>query len=105
MAISNTGHTAEELVLGVPAGESKSWNWHPGIPIKTSPQFEFPPNPVAIIKWYAGAWLPVTEFGIYLLLAIGVWFWLVPSLADMKTLAVGWVGANWVRNLFMVNER
>ena len=75
MAISNTENTAEELVLGTPAGESKSWNWHPNIPIRTSPLFEFPPNPVAIVKWYAGAWLPVTEFGVYLLLAMGVVIW------------------------------
>ena len=102
MAINDTINPGEELVQGTPAGESKSWNWHPEIPIKTSPLFDFPPNPAAIIKWYAGAWLPVTEFGIYLLLAIGVWFWLVPPLAEMKTLAVSWAGAIWVRNLFMM---
>ena len=88
MAISNTGHTL------------KKWCWvhrlakakvgiGTRIRIKTSLLFEFPANPVAIIKGYAGAWLPVTEFGIYLLLALGVWFWLVPPLADMKNLAVG----------------
>ena len=101
MAIS-TGNTTEELVAGMPAGESNSWNWHPDIPIKTSPLFEFPPNPVAIVKWYAGAWLPVTEFGFYLLLATGVWFWLVPSLVDMKSLAVDWVAATWARNFIMM---
>jgi len=26
MAISNTGHTAEELVLGAPAGAIKGWD-------------------------------------------------------------------------------
>jgi len=102
MAISNTENTAEELVLGTPAGESKSWNWHPNIPIRTSPLFEFPPNPVAIVKWFAGAWLPVTEFGVYLLLAMGVWFWLAPPLVQMETLAVEWVSAIWARNALMM---
>ena len=102
MAISNSGNTVEELVLGTPAGESASWNWHPDIPIKTSPLFEFPLDLVAIVKWYVGAWLPITEFGVYVLLAIGVWFWLTPPLAEMETLAVGWVGALWARNLVMM---
>ena len=102
MTISHTADSTQELVLGMPAGESKSWNWHPDIPIKTSPLFELPPNPVAIARWYAGAWLPITEFGIYLLLAIGVWFWLTPPLAGMETLTVEWISAIWARNLFMM---
>ena len=28
--------TAEELVVGTPAGESRSWNWHPDLPIRGS---------------------------------------------------------------------
>ena len=83
MAITTTANTTEDLVPGTLAGESKSWNWHPDIPIKTSPLFKRPLKPGAIIKWYAGAWLPVTEFGFYLLLALGVWFWLTPPLAEM----------------------
>ena len=102
MAISHSENSVEELVAGMPAGESKSWNWHPDIPIKTSPLFEFPPNPVAIIKWYAGAWLPVTEFGVYLILAAGVWFWLVPPLVKMEYMGVDWIGAIWARNLLMM---
>ena len=86
MATGNTDNTGEELVLGTPAGESKSWNRHPDFTIKTSPPLEFPPNRVTIIKWYAGASLPATEFRIYLLLVIEAWFWLVPPLADMQTL-------------------
>ena len=35
MTISHTADSTQELVLGMPAGESKSWNWHPDIPIKT----------------------------------------------------------------------
>ena len=102
MAISNSENTAEELVLGTPAGESASWNWHPDIPIKTNPLFEFPLDLVATIKWFAAAWLPITEFGVYVLLAFGVWFWLTPPLVEMETLAVGWIGALWARNLFMM---
>ena len=102
MGISHREGSIEELVLGTPAGESKNWNWHPDIPIHASPLFEFPLNLAAIIRWYVGAWLPITEYSVYLLLAIGVWFWLIPPLPEMETLAVGWVGAIWARNLFMM---
>ena len=102
MAKSYREASTEELVLGTPAGESKSWNWHPDIPIKTNPLFEFPFDLVATIKWFAAAWLPITEFGVYLVLAFGVWFWLTPPLVEMETLAVGWVGALWARNLFLL---
>ncbi len=52
----------EELMAGTPAGESKSWNYHPDIPIQYSPLFSFPPNPLAIVKWFAGAWLPLDRW-------------------------------------------
>ena len=89
MTTSHQEASTEELVLGTPAGESASWNWHPDIPIKTNPLFEFPLDLVATIKWFAAAWLPITEFGVYVLLAFGVWFWLTPPLVEMETLAVG----------------
>lgn len=101
-SVSERASPGDELVIGTPAGESKSWNFHPDIPIKTSPLFEFPPNPSAIVKWFAGAWLPLTEFGLYLLLAMLVWFRVAPPLADMEHLSFGWVGATWARNLFMM---
>ena len=53
MTTSNQEASIEELVLGTPAGESKSWNWHPDIPIKTNPLFEFPLDLAAILRWYA----------------------------------------------------
>ena len=91
-----------ELVSGTPAGKSKSWNWHPDIPIRTNPLFELPLKPLAIIKWFGSAWLPVTEFGLYLLFAILVWHWLVPPMAVMQTLEAGWVAAVWLRNLLLM---
>lgn len=99
---SDSTQPAEELAIGTPAGESKSWNWHPDIPIKTSPLFEWPPNPAAIVRWFAGAWLPLTELGVYLLLAAAVWLWLAPPLAQMQNPAPGWIGAIWARNIVLM---
>ena len=102
MATSNATGTIGELAVGTPAGESRSWNWHPDIPIRTSPLFELPLQPIAILKWFASAWLPLTEFGLYLLLATIVWLWVQPPLAATESLAVGWVAAIWARNLVLM---
>jgi lathosterol oxidase len=101
MAISNSAAT-EELVIGTPAGESKSWNWHPDIPIQYSPLFSYPPKPLAALKWFVSAWLPFTELTIYLLIAIVVWRWIQPPLVETTSLELSWVSALWARNFIMM---
>lgn len=103
MAISNPADTTEELVSGASAGASKSWNWHPAIPIGYSPLFEFPPNPVRIVRHFVRAWLPLTEFTCYLLLAMGVWFWLQPPLAETMSFSADWIVPMWLRNIAMMS--
>ena len=102
MSATDTARGSDELEYGTAAGESKSWNYHPDIPIRTSPLFEFPPKPLAILRWFAGAWLPLTEFGLYVLLAFAVWRWLAPPAGAAETLSIGWVGAIWARNLVLM---
>lgn len=102
MPTTDAIRSGDELVIGTKAGASKSWNWHPDIPIRYSPLFTFPPNPVAIVTWFARAWLPLTELTCYLLLAIAVWSWVQPPLDQTQRLAVGWVGALWLRNFIMM---
>ena len=36
------------------------WNHVPELPLATNPLFEWPPRPLAVAKWYIGAWLPFT---------------------------------------------
>jgi sterol desaturase/sphingolipid hydroxylase (fatty acid hydroxylase superfamily) len=49
MSTTDAIRGSDELVTGSPAGESKSWNWHPHIPIQYSPVFTFPLNPVHML--------------------------------------------------------
>ncbi len=86
MTESRTAKIGEELVAGTPAGESKSWNWHPDIPIQYSPLFSFPVKPIEVLKWFVSAWLPVTELGGYLLIATVVTLWVQPPLQETTTL-------------------
>ena len=102
MAAIENAQVKDELAIGTPAGESKSWNWHPDIPIRYSPLFSFPPNPVAICKWFYQAWLPLTELSCYLLLAVAVWLWVQPPLEATRTIEAGWIGALWLRNLLLM---
>jgi hypothetical protein len=102
MSTTDTIHASDELVIGTPAGENKSWNWHPDIPIQYSSLFTYPLSPVAIVKWFARAWLPLTELTCYLVLAIVVWRWVQPPLADTQALTVGWAGALWARNFILM---
>jgi lathosterol oxidase len=102
MSTADVRQVTEELEVGTAAGESNSWNWHPDIPIRYSPLFERPLKPIAVVKWFASAWLPLTELTCYLLLAFVVWRWVQPPLAQTETLEFGWVAALWARNLFMM---
>ena len=54
------------------------------------------------MKWFAGAWLPITELTCYLLLAIAVFFWVQPPLSETTTLSFDWIVALWIRNLALM---
>lgn len=99
--MSSSKIDASELVAGSPAGESREWNWHPALPIDTSPVFKAPPRPFASLKWYLNAWLPISELAVYVLIAIAVWTWLQPAAELTQSLQFNWVAAVWLRNLVM----
>ena len=72
--MSQTQSPTSELVAGAAAGESREWNWHPSLPIETSPVFKALPRPFASLKWYADAWLPLSELALFEALVRWVWY-------------------------------
>ncbi len=92
----------DDLFIGSEAGESRDWNWHPDIPAKISPLFEWPLRPLAIVNWFVATWKPLSEHFFYALLAVAVWHWLQPPLAETATLQAGWVFEIWLRNIVMM---
>lgn len=77
------------------------WNHIPDIPLATNPLFEWPPRPLAVAKWYVGAWLPFTASLAIVGLAI-LSYWLAsPTLAEAATPGL-WIGVVWLRNLVIV---
>jgi sterol desaturase/sphingolipid hydroxylase (fatty acid hydroxylase superfamily) len=81
---------------------SKVWNHHPELPIPTSPVFAWPPRPGAAVKWLAGYWLAISMIVIEFALAWLVWTWLQPAPEETATLALGWIGQIYLRNLALI---
>ena len=79
--------------------ETERWNHHPGHEVGLNPLFFWPPDPVAVWNWYKGAWFQVTAVTIPFLLAILVWWALIPPLAAMQSFTFGWMFQVWLANL------
>ena len=77
--------------------------WHPFKPIEYPPVFVWPAEPRGILKWlfgYPGYLYPWNIF--YAALAVLVWFFATPSLAEMRSFSPGWVFFIFVRNLALI---
>ena len=79
----------------------KGWNHLPDIPLKVSPLFIWPLNPLELVKWIWNSWFLITERLIILAIACASFYYLQPPLAESKTLAFGWIAQMYVRNLLL----
>ena len=78
------------------------WNHTPAVPLQVSPFFQWPPRPVEIARWLWNSWFLLTERLIILGIAFACVIWVQPPLADTRTLAVGWIGEIWIRNIVLM---
>lgn len=81
--------------------DRSEWNHVPDtLPVQVAPVWRWPPEPAAILRWYAGAWLPVSvNLGI-VALAFAAWAWASPSL-DTAAAPGLWIAGIWARNLLL----
>ena len=77
----------------------QEWNHTPELPIAVSPLWQWPPKPLAALKWYADAWFFFTIHGAILVLAFLCWAWFSPTLVEAAKLSPGWVLTILLRNL------
>ena len=83
--------------------ERKEWNHTPELPIAVSPHWQWPPKPLATLKWYADGWFFLTiNLGI-LVLALVSYLWLSPTLDQALTLAFSWIALIFLRNLAIIS--
>ncbi len=74
--------------------------WQPPYPVKYAPLCEWPPRPVAVLKWllsYPGFLWPWNS--VYLLITVVSWFYLQPVLSRCVEFKANWIGLMFLRNL------
>jgi sterol desaturase/sphingolipid hydroxylase (fatty acid hydroxylase superfamily) len=82
---------------------NKRGDWRPDEPITYAPILEWPPRPLALLKWvfgYPGFFLPWGLF--YMAVPVLVWVYLMPPLETMKTFQLGWIAYITIRNLVLI---
>lgn len=93
-----------------PAGpiKSRTWNWHPELPLGNSPLFAWPWDVRAIARHLAGQWLTLSQQLIFVGLAVVAWLYLNPAMPQGFG-AVGsdgaflsWIGLSHLRNLALM---
>lgn len=76
------------------AQEAERWNHHPGV-VENNPLFSWPPQPMAVLRWYRAYWLVISTSTVSLLMAaLAVWLW-APALAQTASLG-GWIVTIWL---------
>lgn len=78
------------------------WNHTPEhLPLETSPLWAWPPRPAAVLRWYGGAWMPLTvNVGILILSLLALTF-TTPSLEQAQSPGL-WVLVIVIRNALIL---
>jgi len=84
------------------ADASREWHHHPDLPLPLTPIFDWPPRPLAALRWLADSWLTISMVLVELALAVIVYAWFHPEPEAMRTLAPGWIGQIWARNMILM---
>lgn len=77
--------------------------WQPEVLPEPSPLFQWPPRPVAVLKYLfapQGFLWPVNLFVVAV--SVAAWFWFTPSLEQTSTFAVGWIARVFLRNTIIL---
>jgi len=78
------------------------WHHHPELPIKVSPLFSSPFNFKNIAVWFLRSWFPLSERLFIVGFAFIAWFYFHPTLAEAKTIQIGWISEIFIRNLVLM---
>ncbi|MFW8634130.1 sterol desaturase family protein [Cribrihabitans pelagius] len=89
----------ETVTASASDSESQRWNYRPEGPVPLNPLFHWPPRPRAVLAWYRGAWMEITALTVTFLLAVALYLWLLPPLAEMASFRPGWMMRIWLMNL------
>ena len=79
--------------------EAERWHHRPARLAPLNPLFSWPVDLGAVWNWYRGAWLQATALTLCMILAVLVWWAILPRLETMSTFAPGWMFRVWLANL------
>lgn len=79
-------------------GEAERWHHHPG-KVQNNPLFDWPPRPMAVLRWYAAYWLTISTVTLTAAFSVLVYFTLLPALETMQSFTPGWMFRVWLANL------
>ena len=83
--------------------ERTEWNHTPELPIAVSPLWQWPPQPLRVLKWYADGWFFLTiNMGIVALSVVS-FLWFSPTLEEALTWEFSWVGLIFIRNFVLIS--
>ena len=78
------------------------WNHTPAVPIEISPLFQWPPRPLAVLRWLWDSWFLISERLIIVGIAFVTLIWTQPPLEVTQNLELGWIARIWVRNIVLM---
>lgn len=84
------------------SGFERQWNYRPATPIKVSPVFSWPIDPLEVGRWIRDRWFVLGENLVLVGLATVTWMFLQPPLEETREFAFGWIAAMYVRNLVLM---
>ena len=82
--------------------EKNKWNFHPKLPVKFYPLFDWPPSPMKCINFVWNYWLQKSDRTIFLILSFLIFYFIVPPMQEMVTLEIGWISMLAIRNYILI---
>ena len=77
---------------------SPAWSWHPALPLAGVPWWDWPPRPVAMLKWLAAYFFRPSDRLLFLLLALLIGLWMQPVTEAQTVLSADWLLPVLLRN-------
>ncbi len=77
------------------------WNHKPDLPIRVMPLWQWPPKPLAVLRWYWDSWFPISIHLVIVGLAFASYAWASPTL-EQAARPGWWIAEIWLRNLVLI---
>jgi sterol desaturase/sphingolipid hydroxylase (fatty acid hydroxylase superfamily) len=80
----------------------QEWNHVPQTPIVVSPLWQWPPKPLAVVRWYFDSWFFITINLMIVAVSFSAFYWASPTIETTRTPGI-WIAGIWIRNAVIVS--